>query len=67
MSCAHRCGGSRLKRFVLLGTAGAIVSAIEGISPVSKTYTEDDWDPVGVFNSVLPFESAGNSDVSDEV
>lgn len=46
ISAAHKAGGSKLKRFVLLGSAVAVLNSFEDISKANKPYTEDDWNPV---------------------
>ncbi|KAI9728072.1 MAG: hypothetical protein M1834_007788 [Cirrosporium novae-zelandiae] len=38
--------GSRLKRFVLLGSAVAVLNSFEDESVAGKAYTEADWNPV---------------------
>lgn len=46
MQCAHELGGSKLKRFVLLGSAVAALNSFEDMSVAGRDYTEDDWNPV---------------------
>ena len=46
LDCAHRLGGPKLKRFVLLGSAVAILNSFEDLSLAGRDYTEDDWNPV---------------------
>lgn len=46
IECAHKLGGSSIKRFVLLGSAVAILNSFEDLSRASEDYTEEDWNPV---------------------
>ncbi|KAF2464776.1 uncharacterized protein BDR25DRAFT_380686 [Lindgomyces ingoldianus] len=46
ITCAHKSGGPSLKRFVLLGSAVAVLNEFEDISIAEKLYTEVDWNPV---------------------
>ncbi|KAJ5665659.1 NAD dependent epimerase/dehydratase [Penicillium maclennaniae] len=46
LRAAHRHGGSALKRFVLLGSAVAVLNSFEDMSKEGKPYTEKDWNPV---------------------
>jgi hypothetical protein len=46
IECAHRLGGTKLKRFVLLGSAVAVLNSFEDLSIAGKDYTEEDWNPV---------------------
>ncbi|KAJ4299894.1 hypothetical protein N0V90_005141 [Kalmusia sp. IMI 367209] len=46
ISCAHKAGGPTLKRFVLLGSAVAILNEFDDYSKAGKPYTEADWNPV---------------------
>ncbi|KAF2802312.1 NAD(P)-binding protein [Mytilinidion resinicola] len=43
---AHKLGGKTLKRFVLLGSAVAVLNSFEDMSKAGKPYTEADWNPV---------------------
>jgi len=43
---AHKLGGKTLKRFVLLGSAVAVLNSFEDLTREGKPYTEDDWNPV---------------------
>ena len=46
IECAHKLGGNSIKRFVLLGSAVAVLNSFEDLSRVGKDYTEEDWNPV---------------------
>ena len=43
---AHMFGGAQLKRFVLLGSAVAVLNSLEDMGAPGKAYTEKDWNPV---------------------
>ncbi|KAE8367043.1 hypothetical protein BDV27DRAFT_155425 [Aspergillus caelatus] len=43
---AHRYGGTDLKRFVLLSSAGTVLNSFEDIARPGSPYTEEDWNPV---------------------
>ena len=47
MKAAHDLGGPQIKRFVLLGSAVAVLDSNQDISVAGKNYTEEDWNPVG--------------------
>lgn len=49
MKAAHDLGGPQIKRFVLLGSAVAVLDSSQDISVAGKDYTEEDWNPVGTF------------------
>lgn len=52
LESAHKLGGSRLKRFVVLGSAVAILKSYMGTEGTgTRDYDEDDWNPV---NSLAP-------------
>ncbi|KAE9368254.1 NAD(P)-binding protein [Stipitochalara longipes BDJ] len=42
----HEYGGPQVKRFVLLGSAVAVLDSSQDISIAGKDYTESDWNPV---------------------
>jgi hypothetical protein len=46
LTCAHELGGPQLKRFVLLGSAVAVLDSSQDIGCAGKPYTEEDWNPV---------------------
>ena len=46
LQAAHRLAGGRLKRFVLLGSAVAVLSSFEVVGVAGRDYTEEDWNPV---------------------
>ncbi|TVY78155.1 putative uncharacterized oxidoreductase [Lachnellula suecica] len=46
IKAAHELGGPKIKRFVLLGSAVAIVDSYQDMSVAGKDYTEKDWNPV---------------------
>lgn len=56
MKCAHELGGSKLKRLVLLGSAVAVLNSFEGVGVATKSYTEDDWNPVSLAH-LQPFST----------
>jgi UDP-glucose 4-epimerase len=49
MKAAHELGGPQIKRFVLLGSAVAVLDSGQDISVAGKDYTEEDWNPVRTF------------------
>jgi hypothetical protein len=46
MKAAHEFGGQQVKRFVLLGSAVAVLDSSQDITVAGKDYTEEDWNPV---------------------
>jgi hypothetical protein len=47
LETAHKFGGARLKRFVVLGSAVAVLNSyMEAEGTRSRDYDEDDWNPV---------------------
>ncbi|KAF2731371.1 NAD(P)-binding protein [Polyplosphaeria fusca] len=48
LKAAHKKGGPTLKRFVLLGSAVAILNEEDDMSKPGAPYTEADWNPVTV-------------------
>ncbi|KAJ5232576.1 NAD dependent epimerase/dehydratase [Penicillium chermesinum] len=46
LRAAQKYGGSSLKRFVLLGSAVAVLNSFEDMTKEGKPYTERDWNPV---------------------
>ncbi|KAI2681213.1 hypothetical protein DTO013E5_9130 [Penicillium roqueforti] len=46
LKATQKYGGSTLKRFVLLGSAVAVLSSFEDMTKEGKPYTEKDWNPV---------------------
>ena len=46
LESAQKLGGSRLKRFVLLGSAVAVLNSFEEEGVTGRDYTEEDWNPV---------------------
>lgn len=46
LKSAHRLGGPDLKRFVLLGSAVAVLNSFEDMTREGRPYTEKDWNPV---------------------
>ena len=46
LESAHKLGGPNLKRFVLLGSAVAVMNSFEKEDVAGKDYTEADWNPV---------------------
>jgi hypothetical protein len=53
IECAHRAGSKKLKRFVLLGSAVAVLNSFEDPSVAGKDYTEENWNPVLSFFRLL--------------
>jgi UDP-glucose 4-epimerase len=49
MKAAHDLGGPQIKRFVLLGSAVAVLDSGQDINVAGKDYTEEDWNPVRTF------------------
>jgi len=49
MKAAHDLGGPQIRRFVLLGSAVAVLDSGQDVSVSGKDYTEKDWNPVGTF------------------
>ena len=43
---AHLHGSANLKRFILLGSAVAVLNSYEDITREGQPYTEDNWNPV---------------------
>ncbi|KAG0652746.1 putative oxidoreductase [Hyphodiscus hymeniophilus] len=52
MKAVHEYGGPQIKRFILLGSAVAILDSNQDITVAGKDYTEDDWNPVTVEEAV---------------
>lgn len=48
MRCAHQLGGPRVKRFVLLGSAVAVLDSFQDESVAGNDYTEENWNPVSL-------------------
>jgi hypothetical protein len=46
MNSVHEFGGPQVKRFVLLGSAVAVLDSNQDITVAGKPYTEKDWNPV---------------------
>jgi hypothetical protein len=46
INSVHKYGGPQVKRFVLLGSAVAVLDSSQDISVAGKDYTEKDWNPV---------------------
>jgi nucleoside-diphosphate-sugar epimerase len=46
MNAVHQFGGPQIKRFVLLGSAVAVLDSNQDITVAGKDYTEKDWNPV---------------------
>ena len=46
LESAHRLGGKRLKRFVLLGSSVAVMNSFAREDEKGGDYVEDDWNPV---------------------
>lgn len=49
LESAHRLGGKRLKRYVLLGSSVAVMNSFAREDEKGRDYTEEDWNPVGDF------------------
>lgn len=49
LESAHRLGGERLKRFVLLGSSVSVMNSFARDDEKGRDYTEDDWNPVRGF------------------
>ncbi|KAB8274725.1 hypothetical protein BDV30DRAFT_248309 [Aspergillus minisclerotigenes] len=45
LGSAHRYGGTDLKRFVLLSSAGTVLNSFEDRARPGHPYTEEDWNP----------------------
>ena len=48
LESAHKLGGKRLKRFVLLGSSVAVMDSFAREDEKGRDYDEDDWNPVRV-------------------
>ena len=46
LESAHKLGGKRLKRFVLLGSSVAVMDSFAREDEKGRDYDEDDWNPV---------------------
>ena len=46
LESAHRLGGKRLKRFVLLGSSVSVINSFARDDEKGRDYTEEDWNPV---------------------
>ena len=46
LQAAHRLAGEKLKRFVLLGSAVAVLNSFEEDGVAGTDYTEENWNPV---------------------
>lgn len=46
LETAHKYGGTKLKRFVLLSSGVAVLNSFDSIAKPGKPYTEADWNPV---------------------
>jgi hypothetical protein len=55
ISSVHEYGGPQVKRFVLLGSAVAVLDSNQDISTAGKDYTEKDWNPVQHTTQTLIF------------
>ena len=49
LESAHRLGGKRLKRFVLLGSSVAVMDSFAKEDKKRRDYDEEDWNPVRDF------------------
>ena len=49
LESAHKLGGKRLKRFVLLGSSVSIMDSFARDDKKGRDYTEEDWNPVRGF------------------
>ncbi len=52
LESAHRLGGKQLKRFVLLGSAVAVMNSFAREDEKGRDYVEEDWNPVRDFFSL---------------
>ncbi|MCJ1467141.1 hypothetical protein MMC07_005763 [Pseudocyphellaria aurata] len=52
LDCAHRLGGSQIKRFVLLGSTVAIWDLFNNRESAGPDYTEEDWNPVTAASAI---------------
>ena len=46
LESAHRLGGKRLKRFILLGSSVAVMDSFAREDKKGRDYIEEDWNPV---------------------
>ena len=46
LESAHKLGGKRLKRFVLLGSSVAVIDSFAREDEKGRDYVEEDWNPV---------------------
>ena len=46
LESAHKLGGKRMKRFVLLGSSVSIMDSFARDDEKGRDYTEEDWNPV---------------------
>ena len=49
LESAHRLGGKRLKKFVLLGSSVAVMNSFAREDEKGRDYVEGDWNPVRDF------------------
>ena len=52
LESAQKLGGTKLKRFVLLGSAVSIGDSFDPMTKPGKPYTEDDWNPVTAADAI---------------
>ncbi|MCJ1467142.1 hypothetical protein MMC07_005764 [Pseudocyphellaria aurata] len=52
LNCAHQLGGSKIKRFVLLGSAVAVLDSFNDKGSAGPDYTEEDWNPVTAASAI---------------
>lgn len=71
MKCAHEVGGPRVKRFVLLGSAVAVLDSFQDESVAGADYNEKDWNPVSPTFAVMQrcelINTLGNCSSSDRI
>ena len=49
LESAHKLGGKRLKKFVLLGSSVAVIDSFAREDEKGRDYVEEDWNPVRDF------------------
>jgi hypothetical protein len=49
LESAHKLGGKRLKKFVLLGSSVAVIDPFAREDEKGRDYVEEDWNPVRDF------------------
>lgn len=52
LNSAHQLGGSNIKRFVLLGSAVAVLDSFNDTGSAGPDYTEKDWNPVTAASAI---------------